>query len=35
MNYLNQIYALLPKGRLWKQKPDGVLYRLTAVVADA
>lgn len=35
MNYLNQLYALLPKGRLWEQKPDGVLYRLSTVVADA
>lgn len=35
MNYLNQLYALLPKGKLWEQKPGSVLYRLMSVVADA
>ena len=35
MNYLNQLYALLPKGRIWEQKPDSVMCRLLSVAADA
>ena len=35
MNYLNQLYALLPKGKIWEQKTDSVMCRLLNVAADA